>query len=136
MQPVTPSTTTGTSRLLPGAALHPVRELVEHLPRDRLGERLLDRDAGGLAAARLHARLGAGLQLLGALRRHRDEAELRIHVLGKDHLGHRVVVSSLVSNVFSIARACSATAGTRQRAARMMLSSSSTQASSSSFTIA
>ena len=51
-------------------------QLVEHLPRHGLGERLLDRDAGGLAAARLDAGLGARLQLLGALRGHRDEAEL------------------------------------------------------------
>src|SRR3990172_2139970 len=135
MQPVTPSTTTGTSRLLLAAALGPfgARQLVEHLPRHGLGERLLDRDAGGLAAARLHARLGAGLQLLRALRRHRDEAELGIHVLGKNDLHHVVVVSSLVSKVLSIERACSATAGTRQRAARMMLSSAITQASRSSF---
>ena len=86
MQPVTPRTTTGTlAPTPPPPAAPPVpRQLVEHLPRDVPGERLLDRDARGLAAARLDARLGAALQLLGALRRHRDEAELRIHVLGKN----------------------------------------------------
>src|SRR4029450_11829152 len=123
MQPVTPSTPTGTflaPLLLGVSAALGAGELVEHLPRHRLGERLLDRDARRLAAARVDAGLGARLQLLGALRRYRDEPELGVHVLRKNQLAHAVFVSSPVSNVLQMARARSATAGTPLPAARMM----------------
>src|SRR5512139_944767 len=119
MHPVTPRTTTGTELLLGGfLAGH---GLLAHLPRDRLRDRLLDRDAGGLAAAGVDPRLRPGLQLLRPLGRDRDEAELRVHVLGKDHLGHAVSCSSAVLKVLSMARTRSRITATRQRAARTML---------------
>ena len=111
-------------------------ELVEDLPGHGVRERLLHRDPGRLAAARLHARLGAALQLLGALRGHRDEAELGIDFPRKDQLAHAVSLSFAPSKLLSIARALAATTATRQRAARTMPFRSSTHASRSSLTIA
>src|SRR5512143_1340639 len=136
MQPVTPSTIDGTE-LLRGDLARPRRlELLAHFPGDRAGERLLDGDPGGLAAAGLDPRLGAPLQLLRALGGDRDEAELGIHVPGQDQLAHAVSFSFTVSKLLSISRARSATAPTRQRAALTMLFSCATQASRSSLTIA
>ena len=61
--------------------------VLAHLPGDGVGQHLLDGHAGGLAGLRLHPRLGPVLELLGALRGHGDEAELAVHVLGKNDLG-------------------------------------------------
>src|SRR5512139_2165057 len=136
MQPVTPRTTTGTALLRGPLFRRRARDVLADLPRDGLGEGLLDRDAGGLAAAGVDPGLRPRLQLLGPLRGHRDEPELRIDALGEDHVAHASPVSLAFWNVFSMARARSVITATRQRAARTMLFSSSTLASRSSFTIA
>src|SRR5262245_38171315 len=137
MQPVTPSTTTGmgSSRaslllLLPGG-------LLLHLPGDGLGQGLLDRHPRRLAASRVHPGLRSVLELLRPLRRHRDEPELAVDVLGQDEL-LRLLHVSFVSfwNVMSTVRALSCIRLVRQRAARITLLRLSTQVSRSSFTIA
>src|SRR5207247_8118816 len=87
MQPVTPSTTAGmelVSRRLP---------VVAHLPRDRPRHGLLDGHPGGLAAAGLHPRLRAVLELLRPLRGHGDEAELAVDFPGKDQMRHARLLS-------------------------------------------
>src|SRR5262245_41190734 len=132
MQPVTPRTTRGMAR--PSALLGLRRVLVLDLPGDGLGEDLLHRDPGRLPAPGLHPRLRPLLDLLGPLGGHGDEPELAVHVPRQDQMRH-LVIRSLHSNVPSIARAVTSTRDVRQRAARMIDFSSSTQRSTSSLTI-
>src|SRR5262249_57706423 len=84
MQPVTPRTTTGTARPASGRLCGRGgrgRLLVVDLPRDQVGQDLLDRDPGRLAGLHLDPRLGPVLELLGPLRGHGDEAELALGAL-------------------------------------------------------
>ena len=84
MQPVTPRTTIGTGALRLGGS-RPRGGSSSFSSQDTaFGQDFLHGDAGGLAAPRLHARLGAVLELLGALGGHGDEAELAVDFLGKD----------------------------------------------------
>src|SRR4029450_11639891 len=132
MQRVTPSTTTGTELLL--GLDRDLGLLFLELPRDRVGQHFLHGHPRGLAALRVHARLGAVLQLLGALRGDGDEPELAVPFAGQDPMRHRSSTPYLRGNVPRISRATGSTRLVRSRAACTMVTRSTTVRSRSSLT--
>src|SRR5688572_7136418 len=132
MQPVTPRTTTGTDVLLALGDLD-ARLLLAELPGDGVRQHFLHGDAGGLAAARVHAGLGARLELLRAQRSDGDEAELAVHFAGEDEVAaHERLLAC--GNVPRISRATESTRLVRKRAAWTIADNWSTVRSRSSFT--
>src|SRR2546427_10214198 len=87
MRAAAPSTTVGM-----GLGSRSLQVLAD-LPRDRPRHGLLDGHPGGLAAAGLHPRLRAVLELLRPLRGHGDEAELAVDFPGKDQMRHARLLS-------------------------------------------
>src|SRR5262247_2911143 len=93
MQPVTPRTTVmeGAMRSSGLGLRSRGLDLFLDLPRDRVGQDLLDGDPRGLPGLRLHPGLGPVLDLLGPLRGHGDEPELAVYVPWQDQVRHQVM---------------------------------------------